>query len=87
MLDQLLQNLAQGGAHSYADLTRALGVSEELLQQMIEDLVRMGYLKAVDGNCQENCQDCSVAGVCAVGGRGQLWSLTEKGGRVAQKLR
>ena len=86
MLDQLLQNLAQGGAHSYADLTRALGVSEGLLQQMIEDLVRMGYLRAVGDDCQAKCDDCPMAGVCAVGGRGQVWSLTEKGSRIAQKL-
>ena len=86
MLDQLLRNLAQGGAHSYADLTRALGVSEELLQQMIEDLVRMGLLRAVGDYCQAKCEGCAMAAVCAVGGRGQVWSLTEKGSRVAQKL-
>jgi DNA-binding Lrp family transcriptional regulator len=86
MLDQLLRNLAQGGAHSYADLTRALGVSEELLQQMIEDLVRMGYLRPVGADCQAKCEDCPVAGVCAIGGRGHVWGLTEKGSRVAQKL-
>jgi DNA-binding Lrp family transcriptional regulator len=62
MLDQLLQKLARGGTHSYVDLTRALGVSEELLQQMIEDLARMGYLKAVGGNCHASCEDCPVAG-------------------------
>lgn len=85
MLDQLLQKLGQGGAHSYADLTRALGVSEELLRQMIEDLVRMGYLTAVGEDCQANCEDCPMSGVCAVGGHGQVWSLTQKGSRAAQK--
>jgi hypothetical protein len=86
MLDRLLQTVAQGGAHSYADLTRILGVSEEFLQQMIEDLVRMGYLRAIGEGCRAKCEDCPLAGVCAVGGWGQIWSLTEKGSEFAQKL-
>jgi len=86
-LVQLLQILTQGGAHSYADLIRGLGISEELLRQMIEDLARMGYLKAVGEGCGARCGDCPVVGMCTVGGRGQVWSLTEKGSRVAQKLR
>ena len=85
MLDRLLQILAEGGAHSYADLARNLGVGEGLLQQMIEDLARMEYLKAVGKSCGAKCEECPVAGVCAVGGRGQVWSLTQKGRRVAQE--
>ena len=85
MLDRLLQILAEGGTHSYADLTRALGVGEELLQQMIEDLARMGYLKPVGADCQAKCEGCPVAGICAVGGRGQVWSLTEKGSQIAER--
>jgi Mn-dependent DtxR family transcriptional regulator len=86
MVDQLLQKLARGGTHSYADLTRALGVSEELLQQMIEDLAQMGYLKAMGDGCQAKCEGCHLAGICTVGGGGQVWSLTAKGSHVAQEL-
>lgn len=85
MLDRLLQILAEGGTHSYADLTRALGVSEALLQQMIEDLARMGYLKPLGADCRAKCEGCPVAGICAVGGRGQVWSLTEKGSQIAER--
>jgi hypothetical protein len=85
VLDRLLQILAEGGAHSYADLALNLGVGEGLLQQMIHDLARMGYLEAVGERCQEKCEGCPVAGTCAVGGRGQVWSLTQKGSRVAQE--
>ncbi len=87
MLHRLLQILAEGGAHSYAGLARAVGVGEELLQQMIEELARMGYLRAVGGSCQAKCEDCPVAGVCAVGGLSRVWSLTEKGSQMSRKLR
>lgn len=85
MLDRLLQLLAQGGVHSYSDLAHALSTSEEFLQQMIEDLARMGYLELMGEGCQAKCEDCSLAEGCSVGGPGQIWSLTEKGGQVARR--
>ncbi len=68
MLEQLLKTLAEGGAHSYPELTRVLGVSDELLERMIEDLARMGYLKAVDARCQGKCARCAAAETCSIGG-------------------
>ncbi len=56
MLDLLLQTLAQGGTYSYGDLANTLGVGEELLQQMIEDLARMGYLRGLVDSCQGKCE-------------------------------
>lgn len=86
MLDQLLQILAEGGTHTYAELADDLGVGEVLLQQMIDDLARMGYLRAVGDGCQAECGQCSLAGICAVGGRARVWGLTEKGSQVAGRL-
>ncbi len=39
-MQRLLELVAQGGVHSYAELARELGVSQGLLGQMIEDLAR-----------------------------------------------
>jgi hypothetical protein len=82
MLEELLQLVAQGGIYSYKDLTEQLSVSIPLLEAMVADLVRMGYLKAVEDNCEGHCSGCSV-GSCSITGPGRLWSLTEKGARVA----
>jgi predicted ArsR family transcriptional regulator len=71
MLEELLRRIAEGGTHSLSELAHKLGVSEELLRQMIEDLTRRGYLRL-------------VAGTCAVGSAGQVWSLTDKGERAAR---
>jgi hypothetical protein len=83
VLEQLLKTVSEGGVHSYTELARSLGVSEELLEQMVEDLVRLGYLEPVGGVCSSTCEGCPMGGLCAVGGRGQAWTLTSKGSRAA----
>jgi hypothetical protein len=61
-----------------ANLARELDTTSELVEAMLEDLVRMGYLKRVGGECAESCGNCPMAGLCAAGSSGQLWSLVEK---------
>ena len=82
MLEQLLSLVTKGGVHSYEDLTKELSVSEPLLEAMLEDLARMGYLRAVNDGCEGHCQACPMGG-CSVSGRGRLWTLTAKGARAA----
>ena len=78
-MQKLLELVAEGGVHSYTELARQLGVSEGLLEQMIEDLARMGYLQPVAGDCHSKCAGCSLAETCAIGGPTRVWTLTEKG--------
>ena len=79
MLERLLTLVGQGGVHSYADLARQLDVSEELLEQMLQDLERMGYLRPVADGCEAHCADCPLGEACAIGGPTRVWTLTEKG--------
>jgi predicted ArsR family transcriptional regulator len=79
MLDHLLELLRAGGTHRVGDLARALDTTPELVQVMLDDLSRMGYLRQVGGQCTEACGTCPMAGLCAAGSSGQLWTLTEKG--------
>lgn len=84
MLDQILRIVAQGGTHTKGELAQRLDVSEELLQQMIDELVRIRYLKPVVGDCHERCVGCPFAAECAIGGVGRIWALTEKGIREVE---
>lgn len=84
MLERLLSLVGQGGVHSYADLTRQLDVSEELLEQMLHDLARMGYLQPVADGCEAPCDGCPLAETCAIGGPTRVWTLTEKGLRLVK---
>jgi len=82
-LQRLLELVAEGGVHSYADLAHQLDVSEELLEQMLQDLARRGYLRPVAGGCLGQCTSCPLVRTCAVGGPTQVWVLTKKGLKAA----
>jgi hypothetical protein len=84
MLTELLRRVAQGGVHSTAALARELNVGQALLAQMIDDLVRMGYLRPVSGGCEGQCNACLLADGCAVGGPDGIWTLTDKGMRMTK---
>jgi predicted ArsR family transcriptional regulator len=78
MLDRLLQTLQAGGTHRVNDLARELDTTPQLVEAMLDDLARMGYLKRVSGGCSGGCGTCPMAGTCAAGSSGQLWTLTDR---------
>jgi hypothetical protein len=82
MLGELLRLLNEGGVRSYQELTKILGVSEGLLEAMVEDLARLGYLRPVQMQCGQHCDNCHSS-ICSVVGRGRMWELTEKGLRAS----
>lgn len=81
MLEQLLKRLADGGAHTPESLARELGVSRDMVDRMLADLARMGYLEPVAGACESKCAGCPSASVCSVGTPQRVWALTEKARR------
>jgi DNA-binding HxlR family transcriptional regulator len=85
VLEQLLQLVAEGGVHSYEDLMARLSISQPMLEAMLDDLGRLGYLRPVNDRCEGQCSGCSV-GRCSVSGPGRLWSLTDKGAKAASHL-
>jgi len=87
MLERLLELLATGGVHTPGELAARLGVSDGLLDQMLADLSRMGYLRQVgDMACSPSpdaltgrCGGCSLASACTAGqSGGRVWALTGK---------
>jgi hypothetical protein len=82
MMEHLLKLVAEGGVHSYEELARHLSISQPLLEMILEDLARLGYLRRVGGDCGEHCPACHSSG-CAIAGAGQIWTLTGKGARAA----
>ncbi len=89
MLERLLDLLSSGGVHTPGELAACLGVSDGLLDQMLADLARMGYLRRIeDVTCapspvasSSRCGGCSLAGACTVGAGksgGRVWALTDK---------
>jgi hypothetical protein len=85
MIEQLLRSVAEGGVHSYEDLAKRLSVPLPLLEMMLEDLSRLGYLRPAGSDCGTHCAGCSV-GSCSITGPGRLWTLTDKGAKAASRL-
>ena len=84
MLEELLRLIAKGGVHSRKALADTLRISEALLDQMLEDLHRMGYLRLASESCCASCEHCSTRDACAVGHAGRVWVLTEAGQAAAR---
>ena len=84
MLFRLLQVVHSMHAHSLKELAQQLDVSQELVESMIEELARLGYLRPLAEKCGDECSHCAMGGTCAIGGLGRVWVLTELGQRIAQ---
>ncbi len=84
MLLQLLEILRFGGTHTVKEIARQLDTSEALVQSMIDELIRLGFLKLAAQTCPGGCESCPMVSCCTIGAKGRLWTLTEAGGRVSQ---
>lgn len=77
MLRDSLRLISSGEVASSADLARRLGVTPALAEQVLDELVRGGYLRASDSTCARRCEGCPVAQSCA--GLPEVLTLTERG--------
>lgn len=84
MLHRLLDLLRAGETHRITDLAQELGTTSQLVELMLEDLSRLGYVKRVSSTCSAECATCPMSGMCAAGSSledqstGRVWVLTEK---------
>ena len=78
MLERLLNLLRDPRTHSLVDLANALDTSTEMVQAMLKDLERMGYVRQVTG-CAQNCsKQCSLKSSCTLSGPTRIWALVER---------
>jgi len=83
MLMQLLGLVGRGGVQRPAELAAELGVSRALLETMLADLARMGYLAPLDHGCASDaCPHCSSGCTTPAAGGSPAWMLTTKGRRA-----
>jgi DNA-binding Lrp family transcriptional regulator len=68
MLNRLLSLLREGGTRHIRNLAVELDTTPELVQAMLGDLARMGYLRRVGAECSDKCTTCSLSGMCVAGG-------------------
>ena len=82
MLETLLRIVASKGTECSVELARRLGVSHALTENMLDELTRQGYLKAVVGECSIPCERCPLHTACLFGRQARIWALSRKGERL-----
>ncbi|MGB9776909.1 MAG: FeoC-like transcriptional regulator [Anaerolineae bacterium] len=70
MLERLLEILQRGGTYRVSDLARALDTTPALVEMMLEELARAGYVKPV-ATCTEACASCPLADSCIATSTGE----------------
>jgi tRNA G26 N,N-dimethylase Trm1 len=81
MLKEVLKEIKEADFYSKQQIANNLGVSENVLVDMINTLVRMGYLNEDLGSptCETKCSGCSVSSCNTIPIK--MLSITEKGER------
>jgi DNA-binding IclR family transcriptional regulator len=85
MLEILLRIVASKGTVHSVELARRLGVSGALMENMLLELSRQGYLKAVVDGCSVPCERCPLRTACRFQRQARIWALTPRGESLLAK--
>ena len=84
MLEEILRLLSAGQSLNAVQLARQLGVTHGLVDQMLIDLERGGYIARFALGCETGqCEHCAGRAGCHSQPTLSGWSLTDKGRRMA----
>lgn len=86
LIECLLARMMGGQSMSLEELVHDLEIGRELLEQMLWDLERGGYIQ-VQHTCRDGCQKCAYRGACHAAPGGRIWVVTEKGRRSVEHSR
>lgn len=83
-LERVLQELARGQVSTLAALAEEAEVALALLEMILGDLERVGYVQVVQAACQGHCSHCVEQKQCGATHEGRIWTVTQKGLAAAQ---
>lgn len=78
MLKQILKQLQQGRTTNVPTLARQLNVSEKLVEQMLAELVHLGYLRQLETCNQQACTSCPQHICCGTHRPAQTWVVVKE---------
>lgn len=90
MLMKVLKRLVQGGKYSNKIMAKELGIDEGMVEQMLIQLQRLGYIEKEDmAACSRGC-DCGSSkkeSCCSSSSVNiNMWKITDKGKITALKI-
>jgi hypothetical protein len=78
MLEKLLAEIRSGGTFETGELAARLGTTPELLNAMLDHLLRTGYIRPFS-SCNDACGGCSLGKTCR---RSQSGDAADKSPRL-----
>lgn len=85
MLEMLIAQLTSEQVVTVSELAGRLSVSTDLIDQMLHSLESGGYIEQLSRHCERTCSSCPETGACALIQGGRIWSVTDKGRRLAAR--
>jgi hypothetical protein len=84
MLLKLLEEIDRQPFASVEQLALALDVSVELIDTMVADLCKKGYLNSYE-DCVSACDHCQLSSACEGKQHPKIWTISEKGREMARR--
>lgn len=85
MLRKLLLRIGDRGLCCQRELAHYLGVSDALVQSMLAELEREGYVSSTAVSTEYHCGACPLRMICTVR-QTRFWTLTAKGIRTGESI-
>ncbi len=84
MLKNVLKEINESKVFSKSSIGKNLNISESMVNELVNQLIRMGYLSEDLGSptCQAKCSGCAISNCNAIPIK--MISITEKGKRVLE---
>lgn len=80
MLKEVLREFSKGEMNSNSNIGRYLNISEGMVEQVLKDLGKMGYIEKEDSSCGSKCSSCSFGCGCSqTKNVVNMWRVTDKG--------
>ncbi len=76
MFDKLMSMLKHDGTVTVDQMARELATTPEVVNGMIDHMVRVGSLRQMSATCDTTCSECMFARDCARVGQSKVWRLT-----------
>jgi DNA-binding Lrp family transcriptional regulator len=76
---EILETLVEMGVYELGALSSRVGLSEALVEQLVGELGKRGYIKRLVPGCEARCAGCSMSGTCDELRSPSGWTFTEKG--------
>ena len=81
ILQRLLKRIASTELCTKESLASELGVSTDIIDDMLEKLKDLELLSEVEPGCVGHCEVCDIKVLCHSRHNGRIWILTEAGKR------